>query len=165
MATSGNQSPKQEKDVKDTFYDIDTCSTTPLSILLKINQLSTAQTLKCPLPVRVMTDRSLMDLILKATGFKPMGVTVMNDTDAVIEFEKGVKITEIAQLLHSIDSWVGYKVEVGCIIATKKQLVKTTMDIENHRRAVRDLERTRQEFEEEQQEFRLEIYLISLKNR
>ena len=140
MATCGNQSPKQEKDVKDTFYDIDACSTTALSILLKINQPSTAQTPKHSLPVGVMTDRSLIDLILKATGFKPMGVTLMNDTDAVIEFEKGVKITEIAQLLHSIDSWVGYKVEVGCIIATKKQLVKTTMDIEDHRRAARDLE-------------------------
>ena len=115
MATCGNQSPEQEKDVKDTFYDIDACSTTPLWILLKINQPNTAQTPKCPLPVGVMMDRSLIDLILKATGFEPMGVTLMNDTDAVIEFEKGVKITEIAQLLHSVDSWVGYKVEVGCI--------------------------------------------------
>ena len=78
-----------------------------------------------------------------------MGITLMNDTDAVIEFEKGVKITEIAQLLHSIDSWVGYKVEVGCIIATKKQLVKKTMDIEEQRRAVRELEQKRQEFEEQ----------------
>ena len=69
-----------------------------------------------------------------------MGVTLMNDTDAVIGFEKGVKITKVAQLLHSVDSWVGYKVEVGCIIATKKQLVKTTMDIEDHSRAARDLE-------------------------
>ena len=100
-----------------------------------------------------------------------MGVTLMNDTDAVIEFEKGVKITEIAQLLHSIDSWVeaykDYKVEVGCIIATKKQLVKTTMDIEDHRRAARDLERKRKEFEENNklQEYRLRICLISLKNR
>ena len=75
-----------------------------------------------------MTDKSLIELIL------------MNDTDAVIEFEKGVKITEVAQLMHSIDSWVGYKVEVGCILATKKQPVKTTMDIENHRRAAKDLE-------------------------
>ena len=157
MATCGNQSPEQEKDIKDTFYDINACSTTPLSILLKINQPGTAQTLKRSLPVGVMTGRSLIDLILKATGFKPMGVTLMNDTDAVIEFEKGVKITKIAQLLHSIDSWVGYKVEVGCIIATKKQLVKTTMDIEDHRRAARDLERKRQEFEEEQQASRIQI--------
>ena len=140
MATCGNQFPEQENDVRDTFYDIDACFTTPLSILLKINQPSTAQTPKRSLPVGVMTDRSLIDLILKATSFKPMGVTLMNDTDAVIEFEKGVKITEIAQLLHSIDSWVGYKVEVGCIIATKKQLIKMTMDIEDHRRAARDLE-------------------------
>ena len=87
-----------------------------------------------------MTDRSLIDLILKATGFKLMGVTLMNGTDAVIEFKKGVKITEIAQLLHSIDSWIGYKVEMGCIIATKEQLIKMTMDIEDHRRAARDLE-------------------------
>ena len=150
MATCGNQSPEQEKDVKDTFYDIDACSTTPLSILLKINQPSTAQTPKRSLPVGVMIDRSLIELILKVTGFKLMGVMLMNDTDAVIEFEKGVKITEIAQLLHSIDSWVGYKVEVGCIIATKKQLVKTTMDIEEQRRAARELEQKRQEFEEQQ---------------
>ena len=157
MATCGNQSPKQENDVRDTFYDIDACSTTPLSILLKINQPSTAQTPKRSLLVGVMTNRSLIDIILKATGFKLIGVTLMNDTDAVIEFEKGVKITKIAQLLHSIDSWVGYKVEVGCIIATKKQLVKTTMDIEDHRRAARDLERKRQEFEEEQQASRIQI--------
>ena len=140
MATCGNQSPKKENDIRDTFYDIVTCSTTPLSLLLKTNQPSTVQTPKCPLPVGVMTDRSLIELILKATGFKPMGVTLMNDTDAVIQFEKGVKITEITQLLYSIDSWVGYKVEVGCIIATKKQLVKTTMDIKDHRRAAKDLE-------------------------
>ena len=49
MATCGNQSPEQEKDVKDTFYDIDACSTTPLSILLKINQPSTAQTPETPI--------------------------------------------------------------------------------------------------------------------
>ena len=140
MATCGNQYPEQENGVRDTFYDIDACATTPLSILPKINQPSTAGTPKHPLPVGVMRDRSLIELILKATGFKQMGVTLMNDTDVVIEFEKGVKITEVAQLLHSIDSWVGYKVEVGYIIATKEQLVKTTMDIEDHRRAVRDLE-------------------------
>ena len=140
MASCGNQSPKQESDVRYTIYDIDACSTTPLSILLKINQPSRAQTPKRSLPVGVMTDRSLIDLILKATGFEPMGVTLMDDTDAVIEFEKGVKITKIAQLLHSIDSWVGYKVEVGCIIATKKQLVKMAMDIEDHRRAANYLE-------------------------
>ena len=94
MATCGNQSPKQEKDVKDTFYDIDACFTLFVDPT-KINQPSTAQTPKRSLPVGVMTDRSFIELILKATGFKPMGVTLMNDTDAVIELEREVKITEL----------------------------------------------------------------------
>ena len=67
MATCGNQSSEQKKDVKDTFYDFDACSTTPLSILLKITQPSTAQTPERSLPMGVMTDRSLIELILKAT--------------------------------------------------------------------------------------------------
>ena len=46
---------------------------------------------------------------------------------------------------------------MGCIIATKKQLVKMTIGIEDHRRAARDLERKRQEFEEEQQASRIQI--------
>ena len=74
MATCGNQSSEQENGVRDTFYDIDACSTTPLSILLKINQLSTAQTPKCSLPVGVMTDRLLIELILKATGLNQWGL-------------------------------------------------------------------------------------------
>ena len=53
--------------------------------------------------------------------------------------------------MHSIDSWVGYKVDVGCIVATKKQLVKTAKNIEDKRRAVKDLEQKQQEFEGEQQ--------------
>ena len=40
-----------------------------------------------------------------------MGVTIMNDVDAVIEFEKGARVIEIAQALHGIYSWTGYKVD------------------------------------------------------
>ena len=34
----------------------------------------------------------------------------MNDVDAVVEFEKGARVIEIAQTLHNIDTWTGYKV-------------------------------------------------------
>ena len=74
MATCGNQSSEQEKDVKDTFYDIDAFSHHSFVDLLKINQPSTAQTPKRPLPVGVMTDRSLIDLILKATCLNQWGL-------------------------------------------------------------------------------------------
>ena len=67
MATCCNQFPEQEKDVKDTFYDIDACSTTPLLILLNINQPSTAQTPKRSLPVGVMTEEHQLNGICDST--------------------------------------------------------------------------------------------------
>ena len=59
-----------------------------------------------------------------------MGVTLLNDIDVVVEFEKGVKLTKVAQIMHSVDSWMGYNINVGCIMAMKKQLVKTAKTID-----------------------------------
>ena len=87
----------------------------------------------------------------------PVGVTLMNNMDAIFKFEKGVKIYKIAQVLHTIDLWVGYKVEVDCFMVTKKQMVKTTKDIEEHRRTAKELEWKQQEFEEEQEASKLQI--------
>ena len=153
----GSQSPDLENDHRDAFYDIDACPTTPLSLLLKIRQPATAQSQPRPLPIGVMTDRSLIELIVKATGVTPMGVTIMNDVDAVVEFEKGAKVIEIAQTLHSIDTWTGYKVVVGCIVSTKPLLVETTREIEAYRRAERDFQKERRELKEEEQRSKLQI--------
>ena len=157
MATGGNQSPELENDNRDAYYDIDACPTTPLSLLLKIRQPATAQTQSRPLPVGVMMDRSLIELIEKATGRTPMGVTIMNDVDVVIEFEKGAKVIEIAQALHSIDSWAGYRIDVSCIVSTKKMLVDTTRELEAYRRAERDFQREKREMKEEEQRSKLQI--------
>ena len=157
MATSGNQSPELENDNRDAYYDIDACPTTLLSLLLKIRQPVTAQSQSCPLPIGVMTDRSLIELIEKATGRTPMGVTIMNDVDAVIEFEKGAKVIEIAQALHNIDSWAGYKIDVSCIVSTKKMLVDTTKELEAYRRAERVFQREKREMKEEEQRSKLQI--------
>ena len=153
----GSQSPELENDNRDAFYDIDACPTTPLSLLLKIRQPATAQSQPHLLPIGVMTDRSLIELIVKATGVTPMGVTIMNDVDAVVEFEKGAKVIEIAQTLHSIDTWTGYKVVVGCIVSTKPLLVETTREIEAYRRAERDFQKERRELKEEEQHSKLQI--------
>ena len=154
---SGNQSPELENDNRDAYYDIDACPTTPLSLLLKIHQPATAQSQSRPLPIGVMTDRSLIELIEKATGRTPMGVTMMNDVDVVIEFEKGAKVIEIAQALHSIDSWAGYKIDVSCIVSTKKMLVDTTRELEEYRRAKRDFQCEKREMKEEEQRSKLQI--------
>ena len=140
MATSKPSSPNRDDDVKEDYFDIEACTSTPLSILVKIYQPSTPNTPKRPLPIGVMTDRSVMDLVKKATGTTPIGIMLMNDTDVVIEFEKGTRVVEISQLLHSIDLWTGYKIEVACIVSTKRLLVETVKEIKENRRAVRELQ-------------------------
>ena len=157
MATGGNQSPELENDNRDAYYDIDACPKTPLSLLLKIRQPATAQSQSRPLPIGVMTDRSLIELIEKATGRTPMGVTIMNDVDVVIEFEKGAKVIEIAQALRGIDSWAGYKIDISCIVSTKKMLVDTTRELEAYRRAERYFQREKREMKEEEQRSKLQI--------
>ena len=157
MATCGNQSPELENDNRDAYYDIDACPTTPLSLLLKIRQPATAQSQPRPLPIGVVTDRSLIELIEKATGRTPMGVTMMNDVDVVIEFEKGAKVIEIAQALHGIDSWAGYKIDISCIVSTKKMLVDTTRELEAYKRAERDFQREKWEMKDEEQRSKLQI--------
>ena len=104
-----------------------------------------------------MTDRSLIELITKATGVTLMGVTIMNDVDAVVEFEKGARVIEISQALHGIDTWTGYRVVVGCIVVTKQLLVETTREIEAHRRAEKDFQKERREMKEEEQRSKLQM--------
>ena len=71
------------------------------------HQILRMQTVQINLaPIGVMTDRSVMDLVKKAKGTTPIGIMLMNDKDVVIEFEKGARVVEISQLLHSIDSCV-----------------------------------------------------------
>ena len=157
MATSKPNSPSKDDGMGEDYFDIDACSSTPLYLLLKIQQPSTSTTPKRPLPIGVMTDRLVVELVKRATGTTPIGVTLMNDTDVVFEFEKGAKVIEISQLLHSIDLWTGYKVDVACIVSTKKLLVETTREIEECRRAEKEIQRLKLEFEEEQQTSRLQI--------
>ena len=40
-----------------------------------------------------------------------MGVTIVNDIDAVIEVDQVTRIVETAQLLYNTNSWMGYKAE------------------------------------------------------
>ena len=86
-------------------------------------QLHVSQLGNHPLPVRVITERSLMALVKQVTNFTPIAVTIMNNVDSVIEFGKGARMFEVAQQLQVLNKWHHYQVEVGAILATKDLLV------------------------------------------
>ena len=86
-------------------------------------QLHVSQPSNHPLPVRVITERSLMALVKRVTNFMPIAVTIMNDIDSVIKFGKWARMFEVTQQLQALNEWDHYQVEVGAILATKDLLV------------------------------------------
>ena len=140
----------------ETFYEIETeCSDAApgkIALLLKIMQPGGH-----PLPVGVITERSIMALLTDATNYEPLGVTIMNNIDVVAEFGKGVRVFEIAQLLHSIDTWNKYRVEIGTLMSSKEQIVDMDWEREQVRQAAKKVSQQHQELIDEETKYRVDI--------
>ena len=123
-----------------------------IALLLKIMQPGGH-----PLPMGVITERSIMALLTDATNYDPLGVTVMNNIDVVAEFGKGVRVFEIAQLLHSIDTWNKYRVEIGTLMSSKEQIVDMVREKEQVRQAAKKVSQQHQELIDEEMKYRVDI--------
>ena len=110
-----------------------------------------------PLPVGVVTERSVRALLTDATNYEPLGVTIMNNIDVVAEFGKGVRVFEIAQLLHSIDTWNKYKVEIGTLMSSKKQIIDMVREREQVQQAAKKVSQQHQELIDEETKYRVDI--------
>ena len=106
----------------ETFLDIEVECDDAVQGKLAL-QLHVSQPGNHPLPVGVITERSLMALVKQVTNFIPIAVMIMNDIDSVTEFGKGARMFEVAQQLQALNEWDHYQVEVGSILATKDLLV------------------------------------------
>ena len=91
-------------------------------------------------------------MVKQVTGAEPLGVTVMNDRDVIIEFRPKVRLWEISSLMHDLRTWDKYKIKVTCLMSTKKQLIDHVKDRERARRTVSNYERKRQELLRESEE-------------
>ena len=91
---------------------------TKLALLLKITQPGHR-----PLPIGVITERSVMALVKNVTNYTPLGVTVMNEIDTVVEFGSGVRMYKVAKAMSTVNTWDKYKVEMGTLMSTKSQIV------------------------------------------
>ena len=141
-----------ENEEPEAFHDIDCKDSRPpsssaLSLLIKITQPSDK-----PLPVGVVTERSIFTLVKQVSGAVPLGVTVMNDRDVVVEFKPKMRLWEISSLMHSLRTWDKYNVEVTCLMSTKQQLVTMVKDREMARRTISEYERKKIELIKESDE-------------
>ena len=116
----------EEESSTETFHNIgeEVCPT-KMCLLLKVTQSG-----QCPLPIGVVTERSVMALVKRVTNVTPTAVTLMNDIDNVVEFGRGAHLFEISSVLHAVTVWDKYQVSVGCIFSTKRLIVEMVKEIE-----------------------------------
>ena len=65
----------------------------------------------------------------------------MNDRDVIIEFRPKLRLWEISALMHNLHTWDKYKINVTCLMSTKKQLIYDVRDRERARQTVSTYEK------------------------
>ena len=76
-----------------------------------------------PIPSGCMTTANIARLVEERTGHLPYEVSILNDVDALVEFEEGIPIIEVSQALHGAGYWGELDIDIGCVIATKASLM------------------------------------------
>ena len=82
----------------------------------------------------------------------------MNEINSAVQFRQGVKVFEITHLLHSIDLWDRYKVEIGTLMSSKMQIVDMVHEREQVRQAARKISQHQNSVVEET------IYRVDIKD-
>ena len=119
----------------------------PLLLLVQVTQAD-----GLPLPVGSFTANTMISLVQSRTGYQPVEVEVVTDREAIIELEPGVRVGEVAQLLHGAQEWDGYAAEVGCLLSTRRSVVNIVHDRENGQARLLQLEEEQRKVREEQRQ-------------
>ena len=91
-------------------------------------------------------------MVQRHTGHHPVDVDVMSDRDAVIELEPGVRVGEVAQLLHGTHKWDGQPVDISCLLSTQHSIINVVQECENGWAWLQQLEDEQCRVREEQQQ-------------
>ena len=131
----------------------------PLLLLIQVTQVN-----RCLLPIGSFTAWAVVVMVQRHTGHHPVDVDVMSDRDAVIELEPGVRVGEVAQLLHGTQEWDGQQAEVSCLLSTHHSMVNVVQEWENWHAQLQQLEDEQHKVREEQQQHQEQLakFLVQL---
>ena len=122
-------------------------SVEPLLLLIQATQVNGQ-----PLPIGSFTAWAVVAMVRRHTGHHPVDVDVMSDWDAVIELEPGVRVGEVAQLLHGTHKWDGQPVDISCLLSTWCSIINVVQEHENGCAQLQQLEDEQHRVREEQQQ-------------
>ena len=76
-----------------------------------------------PLPVGSYTERLVTEVVNRVAGVQPLGVTIMNEREVIVELKEDHPIIKASQLIPGLASWEGQSVNVSCVMSNKRSLL------------------------------------------
>ena len=121
----------------------------PLSLLFSI-----ADREGRALPPHFLTVANLMNFIKERAGVQPLEISVLNDKEVLVEFDKETPIAEIAGRLNGIEIWGETQVEIGSFVSNRVSLLNMSRERndrewqqEEFHRQVRELRRDQEGYQ------------------
>ena len=108
-----------------------------LALLLKIVRSNGES-----LPYGEVNEDLINGMVKEIAGIRPLTISVLNDQDALLEFDLDVIVTSVCRVMQGIRRWGEKEIEICCMAGTKEHLVA--------------IEKSREEFRMRQEELDLE---------
>ena len=75
------------------------------------------------LPPGCLKITNVARLLQKRTGVLPFHISVLNERNVLLEFERAAPVIEISRGLHGRGSWGELEVDIGCVLSGKVSLM------------------------------------------
>ena len=98
-----------------------------------------------------------MQMIDRVAGVQPLGVTIVNEREAIAELKEDDPIINVSQLIQGLASWEGQSVNVSSVISSKRSLLSIIQEGDEMRSKQKELEREQQLIRDEVREWWQEL--------
>ena len=124
----------------------------PLLLLLQATQLDGKA-----LPRESFTAMAVGAQVQQITGFRPINIEVVTNSDAILEFEPPTWPGEAAQRFHGTREWDGQMVDLGCLLTTRRSIMNMVEEREDGQNRLQQLEEKQQKVRAEQREHQAQL--------
>ena len=79
-------------------------------------------------PIGSFTEMAVTRIVCDLTGIIAERVTMITPNDVLTEFPVGSPISEIAQILHHVEEWEDFTVDMHCMMGDRRYILKVCQD-------------------------------------
>ena len=117
------------------------------------------------MPYGRVNEELIQNLLRQIAGITPLVTSVLNDQDALLEFEGDVIVTSVCRALQGPREWEGEELDICCMAGEKYHLIEIEKSREEFRMKQEELRGERQQLEEQERVAKEQLELQSSHSR